>query len=83
MADMETGSPTPTEQKTGKTIFLRIPCSQSAGMGTHSHQLDLEAEVCRAHLSQTSLVVTAGEDSMVLEVSPEALGPSREPCFSC
>lgn len=50
----------PTEQKAGKTIFLRVPCSQSAGMGTHSHQLDLEAEVGRAHLLQTSLVVTAG-----------------------
>ena len=79
MIDMEIGSPTPTEQKIGKTIFLRIPCSQSAGTGTHSHQLDLEAEVGRAHLSQPSLVARAREDSMVIEVSPEALGPSREP----
>ena len=33
----------------------------------------------RAHLSQPSLIVRAGEDSMVLEVSLEALGASREP----
>lgn len=79
MADMETGSSTPVEQKIGKTIFLRIPCSQSVGTGTHSHQLDLEAEVGRAHPPQPSLAVRAREDSMVPEVSPEALGPSREP----
>lgn len=79
VADMETGSSTPIEQKIGKTIFLRIPCSQSVGTGTHSHQLDLEAEAGRAHPPQPSLVVRAGEDRTVLEVSPEALGPSREP----